>query len=166
MCNFKRNFLKCCVPWLRHEPLGAMTAVSYCKLIPRVPGANISEVPNSAEEFAHSAGGPQLELGWGPGRAKRARARPKKKKSKIIFLYDRPAGLASALRAPIKKSRKKIPLFLACNLEPKKREKKLVRELNSCTLATWGEGKMAKLVQTVQEALKKGILCETNDQVR
>ena len=74
MCNFKRNFLKCCVPWLRHEPLGAMTAVSYCKLIPRVPGANISEVPNSAEEFSHSAGGPQLELGWGPGRAKRARA--------------------------------------------------------------------------------------------
>ena len=71
-----------------------MTAVSYCKLIPRVPGANISEVPNSAEEFAHSAGGPQLELGWGPGRAKRARARPKKKKSKKNFLYDRPAGLS------------------------------------------------------------------------
>ena len=98
MCNFKRNFLKCCVPWLRHEPLGAMTAVSYCKLIPRVPGANISEVPNSAEEFAHSAGGPQLELGWGPGRAKRARARPKKKKVKKNFFYmtGQPA-LASAL---------------------------------------------------------------------
>ena len=26
-------------------------------------------------EFSHSAGGPQLELRWGPGRAKRARAR-------------------------------------------------------------------------------------------
>ena len=109
MCNFKRNFLKCCVPWLRHEPLGAMTAVSYCKLIPRVPGANISEVPNSAEEFAHSAGGPQLELGWGPGRAKRARARPKKKKSKKKKLYDRPAGLSvSTEKNREKKKEKKV----------------------------------------------------------
>ena len=42
--------------------------------VPCVPGANINEVPNS-EKFSHSAGGPQLELRWGPGRAKRARAR-------------------------------------------------------------------------------------------
>ena len=59
----------------------AMTAVYFVNVlslliirIPRVPGANINEVPNS-EKFSHSAGGPQLELRWGPGRAKRARAR-------------------------------------------------------------------------------------------
>ena len=59
----------------------AMTAVYFVDVlslliirIPRVPGANINEVPNS-EKFSHSAGGPQLELRWGPGRAKRARAR-------------------------------------------------------------------------------------------
>ena len=59
-----------------------MTAVSFVNVlrlliirVPRVPGTNINEVPNS-EEFSHSAGGPQLELRWGPGRAKRARARP------------------------------------------------------------------------------------------
>ena len=59
----------------------AMTAVYFVNVlrlliirVPRVPGANINEVPNS-EEFSHSAGGPQLELRWGPGRAKRARAR-------------------------------------------------------------------------------------------
>ena len=58
-----------------------MTAVYFVNVlslliirIPRVPGANINEVPNS-EKFSHSAGGPQLELRWGPGRAKRARAR-------------------------------------------------------------------------------------------
>ena len=59
----------------------AMTAVYFVNVlslliirIPRVPGANINEMPNS-EKFSHSAGGPQLELRWGPGRAKRARAR-------------------------------------------------------------------------------------------
>ena len=59
----------------------AMTAVYFVNVlrlliirVPRVPGANINEVPNS-EKFSHSAGGPQLELRWGPGRAKRARAR-------------------------------------------------------------------------------------------
>ena len=59
----------------------AMTAVYFVNVlslliirIPRVPGANINEVPNS-EKFSHSAGGPQLELRWRPGRAKRARAR-------------------------------------------------------------------------------------------
>ena len=59
----------------------AMTAVYFVNVlrlliirVPRVPGANINEVPNSAK-FSHSAGGPQLELRWGPGRAKRARAR-------------------------------------------------------------------------------------------
>ena len=59
----------------------AMTAVYFVNVlrlliirVPRVPGANINEVPNS-EKFSYSAGGPQLELRWGPGRAKRARAR-------------------------------------------------------------------------------------------
>ena len=58
-----------------------MTAVYFVNVlrlliirVPRVPGANINEVPNS-EKFSHSAGGPQLEIRWGPGRAKRARAR-------------------------------------------------------------------------------------------
>ena len=45
-----------------------------CRLFCKCTGANINEVPNS-EKFSHSAGGPQLELRWGPGRAKRARAR-------------------------------------------------------------------------------------------
>ena len=55
MCNFKRKFLKCWVPWLRQEPLGAMTAVSFVNVlrlliirVPRLPGVNISEEPNSA----------------------------------------------------------------------------------------------------------------------
>ena len=85
MCNFKRKFLKCCVPWLRQEPMGAMTAVSFVNvlrlLIIRAPSA-WCKYQGSAElrswattEFSHSAGGPQLELRWGPGRAKRARAR-------------------------------------------------------------------------------------------
>ena len=59
----------------------AMTAVYFVNVlrlliirVPRVPGANINEVPNS-EKFSYSAGGPQLEVRWGPGRAKRARAR-------------------------------------------------------------------------------------------
>ena len=59
----------------------AMTAVYFVNVlrlliisVPRVPGANINEVPDS-EEFSHSARGPQLELRWGFGRAKRARAR-------------------------------------------------------------------------------------------
>ena len=53
--------------------MGAMTAVSFVNVLrlliirmPRLPRVNISEVPNSAE-FSHSAGGPQLELRWGPG---------------------------------------------------------------------------------------------------
>ena len=53
--------------------LGCMTAVSFVNVlrlliirVPRVPGTNINEVPTS-EEFTHSAGGPQLELRWGPG---------------------------------------------------------------------------------------------------
>ena len=33
MCNFKRKFLKCCVPWLRQEPMGAMTAVSFVNVL-------------------------------------------------------------------------------------------------------------------------------------
>ena len=48
----------------------AMTAVYFVNVlrlliirVPRVPGANINEVPNS-EKFSHSAGGPQLELRW------------------------------------------------------------------------------------------------------
>ena len=73
--------------WLRLEPLGAVTAVSFVNVLrlliiraPCVPDANINEVSHElrrwiTEEFSHSAG-PQLELGWGPGRAKRARARP------------------------------------------------------------------------------------------
>ena len=63
-----------------------MTAVSLVNVlrlltirVPRVPGANINEVPNSAVGQKNRGilrRRPQLELGCGPGRAKCARARP------------------------------------------------------------------------------------------
>ena len=120
MCNFKRKFLKCCVPWLRQEPMGAMTAVSFVNvlrlLIIRAPSA-WCKYQGSAElrswattEFSHSAGGPQLELRWGPGRAKRARAR------------------LTNFRPPLRPEKPDRKINSACTQKKKKKKKKFTRE--------------------------------------
>ena len=96
-----------------------MTAVYFVNVlslliirIPRVPGANINEVPNS-EKFSHSAGGPQLELRWGPGRAKRARARhtyTKTRKTAKSHLFSELGEMLG--NTEIKKKKKKTSGFI------------------------------------------------------
>ena len=100
----------------------AMTAVYFVNVlrlliirVPRVPGANINEVPNS-EKFSHSAGGPQLELRWGPGRAKRARARhtyTKTRKTAKSHLFSELGEMLgnTAAKKKKKKKRRKIVRF-------------------------------------------------------
>ena len=93
----------------------AMTAVYFVNVlrlliirVPRVPGANINEVPNS-EKFSYSAGGPQLELRWGPGRAKRARARHTYTKTRKTAKSHLFSELGEMLGNTVYKKKKKIP---------------------------------------------------------
>ena len=94
-----------------------MTAVSFVNVliirVPRVPGTNINEVPNS-EEFSHSAGGPQLELRWGPGRAKRARARPSfdRVSAKTPKTYIMPCNKAKCRKKKIFENQKIMKVHL------------------------------------------------------
>ena len=95
----------------------AMTAVYFVNVlslliirIPRVPGANINEVPNS-EKFSHSAGGPQLELRWGPGRAKRARARHTYAKTRKTAKSHLFSELGEMLGNTDKKKKKNVFFF-------------------------------------------------------
>ena len=62
MCHFKGIFLKCCVPWLRLEPLGAMTAASFIDvlrlLIRRLTPTTAcgSPSPPAFHDFVHQRG--------------------------------------------------------------------------------------------------------------
>ena len=94
-----------------------MTAVYFVNVlrlliirVPRVPGANINEVPNS-EKFSHSAGGPQLELRWGPGRAKRARARHTSTKTRKTAKSHLFSELGEKLGNTGKKRKKKSGIY-------------------------------------------------------
>ena len=103
----------------------AMTAVYFVNVlslliirIPRVPGANINEVPNS-EKFSHSAGGPQLELRWGPGRAKRARARHTYTKTRKIAKSHLFSELGEMLGNTVPDQKKKLSQGEKClRLDP------------------------------------------------
>ena len=102
----------------------AMTAVYFVNVlglliirIPRVPGANINEVPNSGN-FSHSAGGPQLDLRWGPGRAKRARARHTYTKTRKTAKSHLFSELGEMLGNTEKNEKKKLLFLISATLPP------------------------------------------------